>query len=237
MMPFQFDIACKVFKSAEGERRIGGIVSTDHMDRQEETIIQEGLDFSEFVSKGWFNDNHDSSTPGLVGTPDFVEMRTLGKGRKGWYVEGALLPAGHQRADAIWGLANALQKTDRRLGFSVEGAIVERDADNPSLIRKAKVREIAITRCPVNQNTSLTVLAKSLTAGSAVGNPGTSPGEGFPLRTESLEDDYDEKKKRKKKSRYTKSEAVSLLMRLNKSLTPKMAERIFDYTLRWHPAA
>jgi len=37
----------------EGQRRrIGGVVSTETPDRQEETLIQNGLDFSEFVKYG-----------------------------------------------------------------------------------------------------------------------------------------------------------------------------------------
>ena len=237
--PFKFDIECEVFTKSgpKGiERRIGGIVSTDHMDRQQERILQGGLDFGPFLKGGWFNDNHDSATDAVVGYPEKAELRTLKDGAQAWYVEGHLLPEGHGRSDAIWNLANSLQKTDRRLGFSVEGSIVERDTEDPNTIKRAIVREVAITRCPVNENTQLSILAKSLTAGSAVANPGTSPGEGFPLRTESLEgddEDEDEKKKRKKLKR---SEAIGLLMRLNKALTREGAVRIVDYALRWHAA-
>lgn len=235
--PFKFDIECEVFTKSgpDGlERRIGGIVSTDHMDRQQERILQEGLDFGPFLKGGWFNDNHDSATDAVVGYPEKAELRTLSDGAQAWYVEGHLLPEGHGRSDAIWSLANSLQKTDRRLGFSVEGSIQERDPDDPNTIKRAVVREVAITRCPVNENTQLSILAKSLSAGSAIANPGTAPGEGFPLRTESLEGGDEKKKKRKKKLR--RSEAIELLMRLNKSLSRDYAERIVDYAVRWHPA-
>lgn len=232
--PFKFDIQVECFEKAGAdpsrERRIGGIVSTDAIDRQGEQLIQKGLDFSPFLKGGWFNDNHDHSTEALVGYPDFCELRSLPDGGQGWYVEGYLLK-GHQRADNLWNIAQALQKSDRRLGFSVEGHIEERDAANPKIVRKAQVREVAITRCPVNTNTGLDVLAKSLAAGSAVSAPPATPGEGFPLRTESLEGG-----KKKKKKRLTKSEAVERLCAVRPNLDRHYAEKIVAYALKHHAA-
>jgi hypothetical protein len=233
-VPFQFDFDVEVFQKAgvdpEKEWRIGGIVSTDHMDRQGEILVQDGLDFSPFLKGGWFNDNHDKQTSKLVGYPELAEMRQLPNGHKGWYVEGYLLK-GHDPAKELWSVANALQKSGRRLGFSVEGNIQQRDAKNPKLVRKATVREVAITRCPVNDRTGLDVLAKSLAAGQAVSDPGTAPGEGFPLRTESLGGG-----KKKKKKKLKKSEAIALLLKLRPSLSLEKAQQIVEYTLRWHPA-
>lgn len=233
--PFHFDLDCEVFEKAGAdsskERRIGGIVSTDHLDRQQEVLLQEGLDFSPFVKSGFFNDDHDRATEALVGYPEFAEMRQLSDGRKGWYVEGYLLK-GAQRADRLWEIATALQKSGRKLGFSVEGSILERDTKNPKVVRKAVVREVAVTRCPVNGNTGLDVLAKSLAAGGAVTNPGTAPGEGFPLRTESLEGAPTKKRKKKLK----KSEAIALLQQLKPQLSNQAAERIVEFAIRWHGA-
>jgi hypothetical protein len=236
--PFEFDITCAVFEKADAEegreRRIGGIVSTDHLDKQSEVLIQENLDLEPFLSDGFFNDNHSPDTGGgLVGYPEFAELRSLEKGHKGWYVEGYLLK-GHPPADSLWSAAQALQKSGRSLGFSVEGQILERDAENPKIVRKAIVKEVAITRCPVNRNTSLGVLAKSLAAGNAVSDPGVAAGEGFPLRTENLEA---RPKKKKRKKRMRKSEAIALLQRINPAVTPQFAEAVVEYALRWHPAA
>ena len=161
---FAFDFEVEVFQKAgpgDQDWRIGGIVSTDGLDRQGERLIQEGLDFGPFLKGGWFNDNHDSATASAVGYPTRADLRTFPDGRKGWYVEGYLLK-GYDRAQQLWELANALQKSDRRLGFSVEGSIIERDITDPKTVRKAIVREVAITRCPVNTDTRLNVLAKSL---------------------------------------------------------------------------
>ncbi len=237
MANFQFDIPFEVFAKAgeDGkERRIGGIVSTDHLDRQSEVLVQKGLDFAPFLKSGWFNDNHDSSTDGLIGYPQTAEMRTLPDGSTGWYVEGYLLK-GSERADRIWDLANALQKTDRRLGFSVEGSIVKRDESNPKKVHKAVVREVAITRCPVNTNTALSVLAKSLSAGHA--SPTSAPvipGEGAALRVESLEGGEEDKKLKKKKKLYRKSEVIGFLKALRPGIREGLADRIATYAVRWH---
>ena len=74
--PFRFDMEVEVFEKAgpdqARERRIGGLVSTDHMDRQGEILLAEGLDFAPFIKGGWFNDNHDKATDALVGYPEFA---------------------------------------------------------------------------------------------------------------------------------------------------------------------
>lgn len=172
--------------------RIGGIVSTDLLDRQGEIIVQEGLDFSEFLASGWFNDNHGQKTSDVLGYPTdafFVKKGDLlpnGKraAANGWWAEGYLVGDEGRR---IWNLCNSLAKSPRRLGFSIEGSVEERDRNNRALIRAAKVRNVAITHCPVNTGTEMVALAKALTAGSAIANPGAAPGEGFALRRESVE--------------------------------------------------
>lgn len=254
---WRFECDAEVFTKSEGSvptnRRIGGICSTDDLDRQAEKILQEGLDFSPFLKSGWFNDNHDPATDACVGYPIKAEYRSLGM-RKGWYVEGYILD-GHPRADALWMLANALQKTDRRLGFSVEGGVTARDPENPAIIRKAIVREVAITRCPVNTNTALNILAKSLSAGHAIPVPTapvTGEGAGRVLARRSVEaaDNGSTSpiitriKKRKKKlspielramekaergEPITRLEAAALLQLMVPDLTLKQAEKIADF--------
>lgn len=246
MLPtFRFQFDAETFEKAgvaETSRRIGGIVSTSGLDRQGEVLIQEGLDFGPFLKSGWFNDNHDPATDSLIGYPEIAELRDLPDGRKGWYVEGFLLKGdGTTRADRIWGLASSLQKSGRRLGFSVEGGITARDPANPKTVLKATVREVAITRCPVNEDTSLHVLAKSLAAGSAVAAPAGAPaaGDGFALRAESLEP----KKKCKRcggkgcprclaKKSMSAGEAIDLLRAIDPRLAPTTAAAIVDYAIK-----
>lgn len=222
---FQIDVEAELFekKNSNGitETWIGGICTTDHMDQEGETLLQDGLDFGPFMDGGWLNDNHDKKTGAAVGIPKSVSLRTLEGGHRGHYIEGVLLD--NDRAKEIKSLAESLERSGdgkRKLGFSVEGAILERDPNDPKKVKRAVVREVAITRCPVNPYTSLSRLAKSLTAGT----PGVSggPGNGGPLQPEALEH-----------KRYTRSAAIKLLMKKSKGkLTRKGAETIVDYTFR-----
>lgn len=159
----------------EGKRRrIGGLVSTDNRDRQGEVVVQKGLDFSEFLNSGWYNDNHSKETDSPVGYPDSSALKYVQKGEilpdgrdapgNGHWAEGYLLES--QRGNKIWDLAQSLHKAgdDRRLGFSIEGNIQKRAGKDRKTIVKAKVRNIAITNCPVNQDTRMETLVKSLIA-------------------------------------------------------------------------
>lgn len=236
---FHFEFEVDAFEKAKPDggtgRFIGGFVSTDHMDREQETVIQEGLDFSPFLEKGWFNDNHDKATDALVGYPTMAGILPYpdDKMHKGWYVEGELLEGdGSTRADRLWKLAQSLKKAgQRKLGFSVEGGVSERTGPNNKTVRRGIVREVAITRCPINTKTSLDVLAKSLAVGHGGPHGDPSPGDAGPLTQESLES-----KKKKKKKKITKSAAVILLQKINPNVSPSLAKRIVDYTARHYAA-
>ncbi len=225
------------------ERRISGVISTEHRDQQGEVVLQRGLDFKPFLRGGWINDNHSRDTAGVVGYPDKVEQTTV-NGKAATRMEGYLLQD-FEQADKIWELAEALQKTDRRLGFSIEGKVKRRTGNDGKVIAEAVVRNVAVTNCPVNTQTGLDVLAKSfayfesearcsgcegdecvhkaLSAGQAVTDPGAAPGQGFPLRTEHLEADPkvttydvedDEKERKRKRKRKKKRLTKSEAMTL-----------------------
>lgn len=235
---FRFDLEVEALEKSKvtGQtgRFIGGYVSTDHLDRQGERLIQEGLDFGPFLHKGWFNDNHDPAGDSLVGYPTLARLDDLPEGHRGWYVEGELLAEGaNPRADSLWKIAEGLKKSGnkRKLGFSVEGTILDRDPRNPKVVRKALVREVAITRGPVNDKTALEVLAKSL----AVSTPAGEPGSAQALQPEALEgisNDGPKDAKKKKKRKLRKSAAVELLLLLRPGLSRPFAENIVDYTVR-----
>lgn len=225
-------------KGEDKSRRIRGWITTEHKDREEETVLQGGLDFSEFLSFGWFNDNHKQSTGDILGYPEMVRKGTTDDGKAGHYVEGYLLRGdGNQTYDRVWRLANDLQaqtKGKRRLGFSVEGKIERRQGAGGKMIAKAKVRNVAVTGSPVNPFTGLEPVLKALTAGSAVDAPSASPGEGFPLRTESLESQASNQdvptpgnQKRKRRKRVGKAEGLEMLARMG--LTGPSAERVWSF--------
>lgn len=183
-IPFQFETEVSFFEKAaapEGqERRIGGIISLETRDKQGEVVLAKGLDCSEFLANGWFNDNHSKETDGILGYPDPNSYRIFERGEmlpdksvapaRGVWVEGYLLKGdGSERYDRIWKLGKALQKTKRRLGYSVEGGVIRRMGLDRKTIAKARVRNVAITNCPVHGDTRLEVLAKSLSVMEQLG--------------------------------------------------------------------
>lgn len=187
LMRFNFEVPVNFFEKASAppgqQRRVGGIISTESPDRQGEIVLQKGLDFGDFIKNGWFNDNHSKDTDGIVGYPEAVQFfqkgEVLPNGKQapspGHWAEGYLLE-GHDRADKIWKLGKSLQGTGRSLGYSVEGNIHRRIGPKTifkksqkgkgtwvgNTVAKATVRNVAVTSCPVNVETGLDLLTKSL---------------------------------------------------------------------------
>jgi hypothetical protein len=185
--------------------RIRGVISTEHRDRHGELVKQDGLDFGPILAGyGWLNDGHDPRSGAELGIPERIYRLTVpgpdGRPIKATGMEGYLLDT--PRGRAIWENSRALKGTGRSMGFSVEGGVLERACGcnaknprefcvNPTLhkdVEKALVKQIAITRLPVNPHTSLEVLAKSLDAhqrlvlakAMSVGYPTQAPGMGAP---------------------------------------------------------
>lgn len=219
-IPFSFEMPVSFFEKADApvgkRRRIGGVLSTEDIDQQQEVIVQKGLDFTPFLKSGWFNDNHSKATTDILGYPEQVQLFAKGQrlpdgqiaSSNTTWVEGYLLKS--PKADEVWTLGKALEETNRRLGFSVEGRITKRVGPDRKVVAKAVVRNAAITNCPVNDRSRLEILAKSLDAvernesddleevlekmlgmGAATGTPPAGPqtgmGAGQVLAPESLE--------------------------------------------------
>jgi hypothetical protein len=177
-------------EGGETKMRVGGIATTEGLDREDERILQEGLNFKPFLEHGYFNDDHRPGT--MLGWPERAKLVKRGdvlpSGRKaegkGWWVDGYLLNT--KRGREVWENAQALvaQNAPRRMGMSVEGKIKRRLG---STIAKADVCEVAITKKPVNARTHLEPLAKTMDAGHT--DPVNDPeaASGAPLRKESLE--------------------------------------------------
>jgi len=198
-------------------RQILGIMSSQRRDRQGEDVIAKGLDFSEFMQNGHFNDNHSQATSAIVGYPERVsyhkDLGALDKNLKnieGWSCGGYVLK-GTKRADEIWELAKALSPIPgKKLGFSIEGKVFRRENKT---IKSAKIRNLAITSCPVNTDCSWNILEKSfynediamkaLTAGAGT-SPATQSG-GSALRVESLDSDEKEMIKKRRTKALKKS--------------------------------
>lgn len=187
---FSFDLPVDVVKS-EGEdkehpeMRIGGYASTDDDDRQGDVIVQKGLDYSDFVNYGYFNFDHHPDQ--VLGWPDKGKCHV---DSKGFYVEGTLLD-GVPLARSMWETALSLkrQHAPRRLGFSVEGKVLQRDEIGK--IAKAKIYNVALTYNPVNPEATWDALVKSFTSDEAAVDKALEAGNTdesrSPLIPESLE--------------------------------------------------
>jgi len=264
-MNFDFEVPVSFFQKAEADqgrqRRIGGIISCETRDRQKEVILAKGLELNDFLSNGWFNDNHSKKTVDILGYPEltrYVEKGSqLPDGRmakaNGHWVEGYLLDT--PEADKVWELGKALQKTHRRLGFSVEGKILRREGEDKRIIAKAMVRNVAITNCPVNTDSRMEILAKSLAAmeqaepnglektlgmGDCSSNESpvgvkTGMGAGQVLAEEDLEQDVkdqNEKKKKKTKKSLTANEAFGYVKARLPNATDEQIGRLLTLTSR-----
>lgn len=156
MSNFNFFLEADIAKSNDAEERriIRGYASTATQDRQGESLVQKGLDISDFVNHGYFNYDHDNSI--ITGYPHADKCKV---DDNGFWVEGELLK-GIPEADRLWNLAVALKKSNapRSVGFSVEGKVMEREGTK---ILKAKIYNVAITANPVNTTCSWEAVVKS----------------------------------------------------------------------------
>lgn len=140
------------------DRHIGGTMSTEEWDRQQESVVAKGLTFDECIHFGWFNDNHAQDTSSVIGAPYLAELRLQNDALQ-WYCEGVVFK-GYAPSDRVWNLAEVVKQAHRQLGFSVEGDIIERDG--PKIV-KATIRNVAITANPVNTSCTWDILCKSMT--------------------------------------------------------------------------
>jgi hypothetical protein len=126
--------------------KIGGYASSADTDLDGESIDPYGIDTSYFLKQGWFNSDHQKGAEHKVGIPTeaFVDSRGL-------YVRGYLLKDVIE-AQGIYQLMKALASGahDRKVGFSVEGKVIEQQGGR---ILKCWVKDIAITANPVNTKT------------------------------------------------------------------------------------
>lgn len=146
---FQFIMPAQFYKSDDGDWKIAGLASTEDVDQQGERIIQKGIDLTPVdQGKGWFNFDHLPGPENTIGTVDGYR-----RDPKGLYVHGRLFK-NHTKAKAVKEIMDSLGDRDRgRIGLSVEGRILERDAVNKSVIKRCQISKVAITMNPVNQST------------------------------------------------------------------------------------
>jgi hypothetical protein len=158
MEKFSVLMPAELSKSQDGEWVVEGLASTSSIDRQGEIIDQAGMDLTPVdQGKGWFNWDHAPGIENLLGTIDSYR-----KTSQGLFVKGRLLK-NKEKAKAVYEVMSSLNKAEdkARMGMSVEGRILQRDAKNPKRIIKCVIDKVALTLAPVNTDTYAT-LAKSM---------------------------------------------------------------------------
>jgi hypothetical protein len=167
---------------------ISGIASTEQEDADGEVVLQGGLDWDWFKSNGYFTYEHPMSVGNIVGEPSTISTTEI-DGVAATTVDGLIYlsdPVGR----TVYGKALAMKKAggNRRLGFSIEGQVVERDGNT---IKKAKVYSVAISPRPKNNLTWWEPLMRSvLGAAAGYSTPQGAPnfaGDFSPLMPQDLE--------------------------------------------------
>lgn len=146
---FKFVMPADLEKGKDGEWKVRGLASTEKVDLQGETIMQKGIDLTPIdKKKGILNFDHQKGPENTIGLLDGY-TRTA----KGLVIEGRLFK-NHTKAKAVYEIMSSLAEGDRgRVGLSVEGQILERDAANPRIIKKCRINAVAVTLSPVNTET------------------------------------------------------------------------------------
>lgn len=147
-VPVEFEKAKD--KAGNEVMKIAGIASTSDKDSDGEVLDPSGFDLSYFMNNGFINWNHRSKDDPatIIGEPTKAEIKD-----EGLYVEGILYPDSNL-AKKVYDLAKGLEKSStRKLGFSIEGKVIERDSLDEKFVKKAKITGLAITPTPKNHNT------------------------------------------------------------------------------------
>jgi len=140
-------------KDKEGKEimRLGGIASTADEDSDGENLMPAGFDISTLKKSGIVNWHHQakSNPEAIIGEPSKVELT-----KKGLYIESDLY-GDSDLAQKVYKLAQVLEKNSktRRLGYSIEGRVLERDPLNKAIVTKAEITGVAITHMPKNPKT------------------------------------------------------------------------------------
>jgi hypothetical protein len=160
LFSFKPEAMKKAKADSVGKLWFKGIASTEDKDLQGETILADGLDFSYFIENGWFDDEHSKAAADGLGVPTLVETREI-DGKPHVYVEGYLYDTKENRR--LYRLMKAIKKAgDRTLGLSVQGPVKKRVGKDGKTVAQAWIKNIAITRNPVNPNTYIEAVEKSL---------------------------------------------------------------------------
>lgn len=193
---FVFWMPCDIEKaenadSGEVEMKMKGIASTTERDSDGEVLEPEGFELDFFLTSGLVNWHHQTKDKPManIGEPTLAKIVP-----EGLYVETLLYPDS-QLAREVYGLAELLQKNSktRRLGFSIEGKVLERDALDETRILKARLTGLAITHIPKNPATICEIMKGERDGFDMEWDEEITKGEGIDIDAEEEEEDEAEK--------------------------------------------
>lgn len=144
--------------TAKADEKLGfikGVVSSELEDQAGDIIKQDGLDWTYFLDKGYFNWEHKDGPENILGYPTKIL-----KGESDTSVEGYLFLDRPKAKDA-YDMAKILKdvQAPRSIGFSIEGQVIERDKENENIITKAKILNVSVTAHPCNPDAKMMVKA------------------------------------------------------------------------------
>lgn len=154
---FGFFMPAEIVKSKDKDgvekMQIAGIASTTDVDTDEEILLPKGFDLSYFTESGFVNWHHrqKDKPSAIIGEPSAAKIVA---GGKQMHVVCDLYNT--PLAQEVFALGKVLEQqstSGRRLGFSIEGKVLERDKDNPKIVTKAAITGCAITYQPKNKAT------------------------------------------------------------------------------------
>ena len=140
--------------------QVGGIISDDSTDSDGENLDYTGFDFTDFNFINW---NHSKEPKDIIGEP--ISWKNVPG--KGVWMQGEIYPDSEIGMQAVR-LMKALENSKRgnKLGWSVEGQVIERDLINPKKVKKAKITAVALCPFPKNGNTIAELIKKGFTGDS-----------------------------------------------------------------------
>lgn len=173
MPDFSFFVNCERDEElVKGERKrlLRGVASTQSKDKHGEELVVHGMDFGPYLERGHLNYDHLKGVQHILGKPLEAKVvsdgSTLKKGLQGPAFYHLCELYDTEPGRAAWDLLQT-EKDDpnRNHGFSVEGAILETEANR---LTKTRVDDVALTPKPANTDTFAEFLAKSLTTENSI---------------------------------------------------------------------
>jgi hypothetical protein len=166
------DLIKSVEVDENGDYIVQGVMTSEDKDEEDDSIDPEGTDCSYLLDKGWIKYEHGNNPAQFIGEPIDVKVGqfkhpTLDKLVKGVFVRGRLFAQRELARQAVQTIQD-LEKshTKRKMGWSIEGSVRERDRKTGKVI-KSIVRNVVLTMNPINTMT-WAELAKSFSGHNEV---------------------------------------------------------------------